>query len=97
MTTAVEPVTLPPSYDGASPSDPDSIPPVSDLPAYPPSQRPIPSARAAVTREPKEFHYELKRDGKLFAVLTMISDAAYSRQMATFLEGTPLKGEYALR
>ena len=96
MTTAVELVTLPPSYDGGSPSDPDYIPPVSDLPAYTPSQRPIPSARAVVRREPKEFYYELKRNGKLFAVLTMISDAAYSRHMATFLEGTPLKGRVRL-
>jgi len=92
MTTAVEPVTLPPSYDGGTLSDPDSISPVSDLPAYTPSQRRISSARAVVRREPKEFYYELKRNGKLFAILTMISDAAYCRHMATLLEGTPLKG-----
>jgi len=96
MTTAVEPVTLPPSYDGGTPSDPDYISPVSDLPPYTPRRRTISSARAVVRREPKEFYYELERNGKLFAVLTMIGDAAYSRHMATFLEGTPLKGRVRL-
>jgi len=98
MTTA-EPVAPPPSYDGG-PLDwnggQEFIPPASDLPAYTPSQRPTSSARAVVRREPKEFYYELKRNGKLFAALTMISDAAYSRHMATFLEGTPLKGRVRL-
>ena len=98
MTTAVGPVALPPSYDGPLDwnSGQESIPPVSDLPAYTPSQRPVSSARAVVRREPKEFTYELKRNGKLFAVLAMVSDAAYSRHMATFLEGTPLKGRVHL-
>ena len=85
--------TVPPSYDDGPPlvdlnSDPDPNLIVSDLPAYTPSQQP--------TREPKEFHYELKRDGKLLAVLTMISDAAYSKQMPTFFGGTPLKGKVHL-
>jgi len=82
--------TVPPYYDDGPPlvdwnSDPDPNPPVSDLPAYTPSQQPT-----------REFHYELKRDGKLLAVLTMISDAAYSKQMATFFGGTPLKGKVHL-
>jgi hypothetical protein len=98
MTTAVGPVALPPSYDGPLDwnSGQEYIPPVSDLPAYTPSQRPISSTRAVVRREPKEFSYELKRNGKLFAVLAMISDAAYSRHVATFLEGSPLKGRVHL-
>jgi len=97
--TTVEPVALPPLYDGGPldwNSGQESIPQVSDLPAYTPSQRSISSARAVVRQEPKEFSYELKRNGKLFAVLTMISDAAYSRHMATFFEGTPLKGRVRL-
>ena len=85
--------TVPPSYDDELPlvdwnSETDPNPTLSDLPAYTPSQHP--------TREPKEFHYELKRDGKLLAVLTMISDAAYSKQMPTFFGGTPLKGKVHL-
>jgi hypothetical protein len=99
MTTAVEPVPLPPSYDGGPldwNGDPESIAPVPDLPAYTPSQRPIPSARAVLRREPKEFYYELKKNGKPFSVLTMISDASYSRHMAIFLEGTPVKGRVRL-
>ena len=84
---------VPPYYDGGPPlvdwnRDTDSNPTISDLPAYTPSQQP--------TREPKEFHYELKRNGKLFAVLTMINEAAYSRQMATFLGEKPLKGRVRL-
>lgn len=99
MTTAVEPVVLPPSYDGGplgGNGDPESIPSVSDLPAYTPSQRPNSSTQAVLRREPKEFYYELKRNGKPFAVLTMISDFPYSRHMATFLEGTPVKGRVHL-
>jgi len=84
---------VPPSYDDGPPlvnrsSDPDPNPTVSDLPAYTPSQQP--------TQESKEFHYELKRDGKLLAVLTMISDAAHSKQIPTFFGGTPLKGKVHL-
>ncbi|KIM40547.1 hypothetical protein M413DRAFT_412501 [Hebeloma cylindrosporum] len=92
-------MALPPSYDGEPlgdwNSDPEAIPILTDLPAYAPRQRPNASA-LAVRREPKEFYYEMKRNGKLFASLTMISDAAYSRHMATYLEGAPLKGRVRL-
>jgi len=99
MLPAVEPVAPPPSYGGGPPSvDPNSnlqpLPPVAELPAYTPSQQPT-NARG-VTQEPKESYYELKRKGRLFAALTMVSDVRYSKHMPTFLEGQPLKGRVRL-
>jgi len=89
----------PPPYEGGPPSvDPISnlqpLPPVAELPAYTPSQQPT-NARG-VTQEPKESYYELKRKGRLFAALTMVSDATFSKHMPTFLEGQPLTGRVRL-
>ena len=101
MSPAVEAVAPPPPYEGGPPllfdlnCDLQSPPIVAQFSAYTPSQRPT-NARAGVGQEPKEFYYELKKKGRLFAALTIVSDATYSKHMPTFLEGKPLEGRVRL-
>lgn len=100
---------LPPSYDFASqssstPNDLNSFndlvatPPVPDLPVYTTGQRPrtFPATRTVETQNPQEFYYELKKRGKAFAILTIITENAYSKHVPTFVEGHPIKGRVQL-
>jgi hypothetical protein len=100
---------LPPSYDVASQSfstpnnlnnfsDLVATPPVPDLPIYTTGQRPrtFPATRTVERQNPQEFYYELKKRGKAFAILTIITEGAYSKHMPTFVEGHPIKGRVQL-
>ncbi|KAH9481702.1 hypothetical protein JR316_0006229 [Psilocybe cubensis] len=99
--------SLPPSYTlpiapGESTTSDDAFPSLqpSNLPAYtPPSRRTnsAPTAQGELRQSmPKEFYYDLKRRGKVFASLTLIAEGTYSKHMPTFLEGQPITGRVKL-
>ncbi|KDR78971.1 hypothetical protein GALMADRAFT_244680 [Galerina marginata CBS 339.88] len=100
MSAAVGTLPLPPSYsDPIIGIDGDAdvfnvAASAFELPAYTPSRTSNPRA----AREPgiKEFPHELKKKGKSFAVMTIIAEESYSRQIPTFLEGMPVKGRVRL-
>ena len=52
--------------------------------------------RPSVRLEPKEFDTEVEKKGRAIVSMTLVSEAAYSRTMPTFLEGTPVKGRVRL-
>ncbi|KDR78940.1 hypothetical protein GALMADRAFT_137911 [Galerina marginata CBS 339.88] len=105
MSAAVETLPPPPSYSDPTielDNDVDALDVsalASELPAYTPGSRVSATPRRVVARqtEPKEFSHELKnRNGKPFAVLTIIAEGAYSKQIPTFIEGMPVKGRVRL-
>ncbi|KDR78935.1 hypothetical protein GALMADRAFT_1365711 [Galerina marginata CBS 339.88] len=105
MSTAVETLPLPPSYSdpligvGNDVDNLDVSASASELPAYTPGSRVSATPRRTQARqpEPKEFSHELKnRNGTPFAILTIIAEGAYSKQIPTFLEGIPVEGRVCL-
>ncbi|KAF5326885.1 hypothetical protein D9619_004143 [Psilocybe cf. subviscida] len=108
MSAAIGVLPLPPSYDVVPPPDLSDLSSLissdlqlSDLPSYSrsPAQAPVASsgpARSTGRSPPQEFHYELNKKGKTFAILTIIADGQISRQMPIFIEGQPVKGRVQL-
>jgi hypothetical protein len=52
--------------------------------------------RPTVRPEPKEFDTKVEKKGRAIVTMTLVSEAAYSRTMPTFSEGTPVKGRVRL-
>ncbi|KAF9478874.1 hypothetical protein BDN70DRAFT_933059 [Pholiota conissans] len=55
-----------------------------------------PTTTAATSRRPKEFEYKIEKSGRPIAVLTLFSEAALSKNIPTYVEGSMIKGNLRL-
>lgn len=94
MYASNQPHSTPPSYeqDVGEAFDDDEFESM-ELPVYSPPLRP----RTARTRGPRrdenvEFKLELKK-GRPYLVLSVLADGVCPKNIPTYIEGTPIKGE----
>ena len=95
------PPSDPPSYaEPRSIGDPsrnmnplDASAPVPELPLYSPSRRSrSTSSRPILPQETKEFKYEVMKGNKAVVELIVIAVRSYSKNVPTFMQGSPVKG-----
>jgi len=71
----------------------DASAPVPELPVYSPTRTAISSSpRPVLGQETKEFQYEVMKDKKAVVELILIAVRSYSKGIATFIQGSPVKG-----
>jgi hypothetical protein len=66
---------------------------VPELPLYSPSRRSrSTSSRPILRQETKEFKYEVMKGNKAVVELIVIAVRSYSKNVPTFMQGSPVKG-----
>jgi hypothetical protein len=66
---------------------------VPELPLYSPSRRSrSTSSRPILRQETKEFKYEVMKGNKPVVELIVIAVRSYSKNVPTFMQGSPVKG-----
>lgn len=70
----------------------DASAPVPELPLYSPTRRRSSSSRPILPQETKEFRYEVMKGNKAVVELIIIAVRSYSKNVPTFMQGSPVKG-----
>lgn len=84
-----------PSYVDATLDEPPSTQAGAGLPTYP--GRPARPERRVTQTHPKDFFYNIERNGKRWASLVVTADQKISKTIPTFVEGELIKGRVELR
>lgn len=87
---------IPPAYIGQFHIAPGLDDGDAELPSYTQTQQPASEHTQIPLQETKNFDYKLEKNDKPFLVLTLSGDKSFSSIMATFLEGSPVKGKVTI-